>query len=194
MNRTDIINSLIKKIDAQHYLEIGVANGTNFNKILCSNKIGVDPNTNSTATIHQTSDNFFKNNAQTFDIIFIDGLHFAEQVYRDINNSILSLSNNGYIICHDMLPPSEEYQLVPPVQNLWTGDCWKAWVVLRSTRPDLKMHTVDTDFGCGIISRGEQELIRIHNTQPLTWNDYVENKNHWMNIISTSRYKQIYNI
>jgi len=56
------------------------------------------------------------------------------------------------------------------------------------------MHTVDTDFGCGIISRGEQELISIHNARSLTWNDYIENKNYWMNIISTSRYKQIYNI
>jgi len=48
-----------------------------------------------------TSDNFFANNNEKFDIIYIDGSHEAFQVYKDINNSWNSLNINGLIICDD---------------------------------------------------------------------------------------------
>ena len=48
-----------------------------------------------------TSDEFFKNNEQLFDVIYIDGWHEAPQVYKDINNSWDSLNVNGIIICDD---------------------------------------------------------------------------------------------
>ena len=35
-----------------------------------------------------TSDEFFKQNEDTYDVIFIDGLHTSDAVYRDINNSL----------------------------------------------------------------------------------------------------------
>lgn len=191
MNRTQIINSLIKKINAQKYLEIGVADGKNFEQIVCEYKVGVDPNQQSKATIFQKSDEFFASNSMIFDIIFIDGLHHASQVYADISNSLSILSTNGYIICHDMLPPSEDYQLVPPIQNLWTGDCWKAWVRLRKNEPLLTMHTVDTDYGCGIISRGSQDLLYIED-KDITWQNFETYKSQWMNIISIKQFQDVY--
>lgn len=191
MNRTDIINALINKIDAKYYLEIGVANGVNFDKIICQHKIGVDPNVHSKATVFATSDNFFNYNTQTFDMIFIDGLHHEQQVYKDIVNALSCLNHYGYIVCHDMLPPSEEYQIVPPIQNLWTGDSWKAWVKLRSERTDLQMYTIDTDYGCGIISKGQQLCIDLNNND-LNWHNFTQHKKQWMNIISISDFKQIY--
>ena len=48
-----------------------------------------------------TSDEFFKNNKEDFDIIYIDGDHEAPQVYRDLHNSWNSLNINGMIICDD---------------------------------------------------------------------------------------------
>ena len=48
-----------------------------------------------------TSDNFFANNNEKFDIIYIDGWHEAPQVHKDINNSWNSLNVNGLIICDD---------------------------------------------------------------------------------------------
>ena len=48
-----------------------------------------------------TSDKFFKNNSQKFDVIYIDGWHEANQVYKDINNSWDYLNVNGIIICDD---------------------------------------------------------------------------------------------
>ena len=35
-----------------------------------------------------TSDTFFKNNKDKFDVIFLDGLHTYEQTIKDINNAI----------------------------------------------------------------------------------------------------------
>ncbi len=43
-SRTEIISFLLKLIDGDNYLEIGVRNpDDNFNKIKCSNKFSVDP-------------------------------------------------------------------------------------------------------------------------------------------------------
>ena len=48
-----------------------------------------------------TSDEYFTNNNEKFDIIYIDGWHEAPQVYEDINNSWNRLNLNGIIICDD---------------------------------------------------------------------------------------------
>jgi len=42
-SRTSIINHLIHKYKLDHYLEIGVRDGGNFDKIFINKKIGVDP-------------------------------------------------------------------------------------------------------------------------------------------------------
>ena len=107
MNRTDIINAIARKIKAKSYLEIGVDNGINFASIKCDRKVGVDPNPRMPGIHPMTSDTFFAQNDETFDLIFIDGLHIFEQVYRDIENALKVLNPNGYIICHDTNPPTK---------------------------------------------------------------------------------------
>ena len=48
-----------------------------------------------------------------FDLIFIDGLHESEQVYRDYKNARKHLSKNGIIIFHDCNPPLYHYTIYP---------------------------------------------------------------------------------
>lgn len=48
-----------------------------------------------------TSDNFFKKNKNTYNLIYIDGLHKYSQVKRDFVNSFNCLDVNGIIICDD---------------------------------------------------------------------------------------------
>lgn len=179
MNRTEIINLYANKINAQSYLEIGVrfAND-NFNQIKVLKKIGVDPGSEGIfeGTHCMTSDEYFLQNTETFDIVFIDGLHEQKQVSKDIENSLLVLNDGGVIICHDMNPRTKEHQLSnkDPYRHkyveeqkrlgnneygLWTGDCWKSFAFFRSTRTDLEMFVVDTDFGVGIIKKGTQQII-----------------------------------
>jgi hypothetical protein len=181
MNRTDIINLYAKKIKAQSYLEIGVRSANdNFNHIKVPKKIGVDPGLEGLfeGTHCMTSDEYFAQNTETFDIVFVDGLHEKEQVSKDIENSLLILNDKGVIICHDMNPKVKEHQLSSTDSfrqryvieqkrigsneyGLWTGDCWKSFAILRSTRKDLEMFVIDTDFGVGIIKRGIQQTISI---------------------------------
>jgi hypothetical protein len=188
MTRTQIINHLIEKIDAKSYLEIGVREPEgNYNKIVCENKIAVDPVPLGTGIIALTSDAFFKQNQETFDVIFIDGLHVAEQVERDIINSLAVLNPGGYIVCHDMNPTEELMQRVPiETMGAWTGDCWKAWVKLRSERKDLVMSVLDTDFGVGVITRGEQELVSL-NGLGLTYTNLDANRQKWLNLVTPNK-------
>lgn len=186
LSRADIINAFIRKCNYSSYLEIGVESGYNMAQIKSADKTGVDPDVNSKATLHQTSDEFFATNKRKFDLIFIDGLHEDWQVEKDIDNALKFLEKGGTIVMHDCLPPDEATAAVPRIQNQWTGDVYKAFLKFRSKRKDLEMFTVDTDFGCGVIRLGKQETISLSNN--ISWNDFVSNKEKWMNIKSCEQF------
>tara|TARA_Y100001937_G_scaffold128498_1_gene205464 strand:+ start:5182 stop:5763 length:582 start_codon:yes stop_codon:yes gene_type:complete len=190
MTRTEIIQKLITKVSANSYLEIGMGPGINFNKVVCNKKISVDPKPTVPVTFSLTSDDFFKQNKDKFDIIFIDGLHWSEQVYKDIINSLEVLNYNGYIICHDMNPHSEFIQRYPQPkkESEWTGDCWKAWVKLRTERDDLNMYVVNTDYGCGIITRGKQDKLIVNDE--LTWELLNSDRIKLLNLISVDKFNK----
>jgi hypothetical protein len=139
-----------------------------------------------------TSDDFFAQNKENFDVIFIDGLHHADQVYKDVINSLNVLNDGGYIICHDLNPLSEEHQIIPFRGGEWNGDCWKAFVTLRKERSDLEMYTVDTDHGCGIITKGFQELISIEDE--LSYDNFDVNRKEWLNLISPQEFMMKFNV
>lgn len=188
MKRTQIIQYLINKINAKSYLEIGVSGGDNFNNINCQHKVSVEPFPTIPVTYKMTSDDFFNQNNDFFDIIFIDGLHESNQVYRDITNSLNILNKEGYIICHDINPYCEIIQKYPQeTQGEWTGDCWKAWVKFRNERSDLTMYVVDSDYGCGVITRGNQKTIKIPNE--LNWDVLEKNRIFLLNVISVDEFK-----
>ncbi len=198
MKRYDIINHLIKKNNYKSYLEIGTQSRSNcFDKIECDFKYCVDPDPNAKADFVGTSDEFFEQNNHykmpskpLYDTIFIDGLHTEEQVYKDIINSLSLLSENGIIVCHDMLPIDEKSQRVPRETKVWMGNCWKAFVKLRALRSDLEMRTINTDCGCGLIKRGEQEnlLPKIISS----YEDFDKDRKNIMNIISSEEFLKLY--
>ena len=135
--RSDIINRLAKKNKAKTYLEIGISDGRNFESININEKIGVDPSPQKglgrRVTTHPTtSDNFFAQNNKGFDIIFIDGLHLSEQVYKDITNSLECLNDGGYIVCHDMSPLIWRHQARKRRTVRWNGDCWECRNIKRN--------------------------------------------------------------
>lgn len=151
MKRYDIINAIIEKCGYGSYLEIGIHNGINMAKINCKEKTGVDPrmpeHTDGFTYHKMPSDDFFLLNDRKFDIVFIDGLHEAEQVMRDYKNSLEALEEGGTIVFHDCNPPDHLSQVVPKQQTVWCGDVWKTWVKINECG-----FCVDTDFGVGVIS------------------------------------------
>lgn len=191
MNRTDILNFLIKNNNYKNYLEIGVEEGINFEAIQLApeNKIGVDPDKKSKANVLNTSDEFFifaKKIGLKFDIAWIDGLHVKEQVIKDIENALDCLNDGGIVCAHDMLPINEIMQRPVREQDIWTGNCWQAFVELRKTRSDLEMYVVNTDWGVAIIRKNSQILL--DTDLEINYENFLNNKQDWMNIKSIDEF------
>jgi len=203
IKRYDVINYLIKKYNLINYLEIGVFQGENIRKINIPHKDGVDPGAEGyivpEVNYPMTSDAFFdlikEYNDIKYDIIFIDGLHHADQVEKDIKNSLKHLVNNGFIILHDCNPACYEAQLVPRQTIAWNGDVWKAFVTFRFKYPNFKTCVIDMDFGIGVIQncsdyRGPS--IPEIEMQIQEWGYFNENKKELLNLITWDEFKTTY--
>jgi len=191
-SRTSIINHLIQKNQLQSYLEIGVRDGRNYNKILASYKVGVDPYPRKliNGLRQETSDVFFKNNNETFDIIFIDGLHLNTQVDKDIKNSLSCLSKDGYIILHDCNPPTEFHQRENYEVNgsypTWNGTTWKSYAKIRMTDENLSLYCINCDWGVGVIRRGKAKLFPLNRN--LEFEFLERNRKELLNLISVKKF------
>jgi SAM-dependent methyltransferase len=172
-SRLDLINLSIDKTNAKKYLEIGCFKDKIFNNAKCSYKIGVDPVQGGNRRM--TSDEFFLQNTDTFDVIFIDGLHYYEQVLKDFENSLNCLNDNGIIIIHDMLPRIQDEAVVPipdPFPKTWLGDVWRLSFDLAS-REDILFKLVLIDEGCGFIKK-ESQVPKKFNVEN-SWTFYEKN-------------------
>lgn len=109
------INFLAERTQAKSYLEIGVHKGLTFADVNIQYKVGVDPKfdfeystleSQNIRFFEETSDKYFERDAEgaSFDIIFIDGLHFYEQTLRDFCNSIAVSHDKTVWIIDDVLP------------------------------------------------------------------------------------------
>lgn len=194
MKRWDILNKLINKFSYESYLEIGTQNpNSNFNKINCSNKISVEPFPEFDGIdFIGTSDEYFSQLGENekFDLIFIDGLHHYEEVLKDVENSLKHLNENGSILCHDCLPTTEKMQIRDDHGGEWTGDVWKAMFLLMS-HDDLDVKIINTDYGCGLIRKGNQ-LKKEVDENNLNYTFYSKNKNQILNIISVDKFNGMY--
>jgi hypothetical protein len=184
--RTDVLNYLIRVNRFSSYLEVGVGDGGNFRQIICNTKVGIDNAADLNADYKMTSDEFFAQNRERFDLIFIDAYHEEAQLIRDVENALMHLNPGGIIVCHDVNPHTEDYQGDPRV---WNGTCWKGWVKLRATREDLDMKAVDVDHGCGIIRRGSQKKVEL--TEALTWQNLVAHRKEWLGLISADEFLRL---
>ena len=64
-------------------------------------KKNINEFSNIVETFKGSSDSFFLNQKDKYDVIYIDGSHEADQVYKDIKNSWKILNMNGVLICDD---------------------------------------------------------------------------------------------
>ena len=189
--RWDLIEYLIKKNNYKNYLEIGCDKNQLFSKVNINNKIGVDPV--SGGNVRKTSDDFFKENKSTFDIVFIDGLHTYEQVKKDILNSVNCLLDEGIILVHDCMPDSLGKQAVPRYKMQWNGDVWKAIVDLRQ-QENLEIYTCEIDQGIGVISKKKNtSILKLDKPiNKLKFKDYFNNYKEYMRVISLEEFKKIF--
>ena len=190
-SRKEVVQNIIVKKNYKKYLEIGCFDDELFNHINCLKKVGVDPM--SGGTIRMTSDQFFSNNKEFFDCVFIDGLHEYHQVRKDISNSLKFLNDGGIILLHDCLPNNYYEQATPRCQWTWNGDVWKAIVETRRSK-DIDVYTCYADYGIGvIIKRPNRNLLDYpkQNFSKMKFDDYFHNHKKLMNIIEYDRLMQI---
>ncbi len=187
-HHTQLINHLITRYGLKSYCEVGINNpDNNFHKIICEHKIGCDPAvSNVINVIPHESDYFFKYcNTGMFDCIFLDGLHHADQVQRDFNNSLRCLNDNGFIIIHDTCPDEEQYTIVPRTTRKWFGNVYKFAMGL-SNYPGIGVATLDIDCGITIVWKDESNLL---GYSPRSfcwgedWNSYIKHRAVLLNII-----------
>jgi len=180
-----IVRALNKFKTNPMYLEIGCDQNDVFNSIpvIHSNKIGVDPN--SGGSHKMTSDDFFKQNDKSFDVIFIDGLHTYEQTQKDVINSLKILNTNGVIFIHDLLPvdkiDADRTRYLPG----WSGDVWKVAIELsQSEGLDFKIVNIDT--GVGILKKNENyEYKKILEIKNKNFDDFYDKYLDQLSIINS---------
>jgi hypothetical protein len=192
LTRNLIINNIIHRKKYETYLEIGCDQNILFNSVKIKKKIGIDPV--SGGNIRMTSDNFFKNNQETFDLIFIDGLHQYEQVKRDVYNSLKFLNKNGVILLHDCMPTSFIRQTPKRSSNIWNGDVWKNIVEFR-TLDQIDTYTIYADHGIGLILKRKNRnklLLKIDSFNKLKFKDYYKNYKLFLNIVHFEDIDQLF--
>lgn len=120
LSRADVLNNILMLFEAPRYLEIGVNNGDTFFAVEAGFKVAVDPafmfniddakNKNPNARFHAVeSDTYFGEiiaPGESFDVIYLDGMHTVEQTLRDFCNAIEFLSEKGVIVIDDIVPNS----------------------------------------------------------------------------------------
>lgn len=181
MNHTQLLNYLADEYKLESYLEIGLQNAANnFFKIKCQIKCSVDPDPAANAMFDCTSDEFFKVNTTQFDLIFIDGLHHADQVERDFNNSLKCLSDGGYIVLHDTLPDEEQFTIVPRQTKKWFGDVYKFAMKLH-TIPGIYFVTYLFDCGCTVVWKDKTKKGNKKKVDT-SWANYKLNGRKLMNV------------
>lgn len=201
-SRTEIINFLLSLSKSDTcYLEIGVRNpDCNFNKINANKKYSVDPGLEfkpNPVDFKMTSDVFFQrlsqneilSNSIKFDVIFIDGLHLAEQVDKDIENALLYIKENGFVVLHDCNPTSEWHARErfsyynTPATYMWNGTTWKAFLKWRCS-PAVNSCCIDCDWGVGILSKSHKIGENINSVNPFyEFNVLDKNRTAYLNLI-----------
>lgn len=140
------------------YLEIGVEKGETFETITSDYRVGVDPRPlfdtaalpDGVEFFEDESDTFFSSWAgPKFDVVLVDGLHEAQQCYRDIVNAFSVLAPSGCVLVDDVWPSDPESSMasqedserlksrVGITHRRWYGDVFKAIAAIHRRHPEI---------------------------------------------------------
>ena len=151
----NIIKEIVKNTSCNSYLELGIYDGLNISEIapFVKNAVGVDFNDKrkyfNYEFIESSTDNFFINNTEKFDIIFIDADHNYQSVIKDLENSLKILNKHGIIFLHDTDP--KDYYLL---QSGYCNDCYKIINYIRENHLDLDFINLPiSEAGLTIVNR-----------------------------------------
>ena len=177
--RHTVVNELLALFDRPSYLEVGVCTGATFDAVVAPVKVAVDPNfrfdheaperrVDGTSYHHVTSDDFFGtvvDDDDTFEVIFLDGLHTLEQTLRDFLNALEHLAPDGVIVIDDVRPSSylaslpqrgrvrkARRELGDP-DKAWSGDVYRLVYFIDTFCQQLTLRTVADNHGQSVVWR-----------------------------------------
>jgi predicted O-methyltransferase YrrM len=185
-SRAELINCLISFFSYERYLEIGVEGGENFERVIAPVRHGVDPD--GATTFGMTSAEFFKRDlgCRTYDLVFVDALHEEEACLHDLEGALRRLADGGTIVVHDANPPTEWHQR--PVEDYaegepWNGTVWRAIVRFRMRHPELRLVTLDVDWGCAVIRPSLPATAALPAFDALTWEAFDRQRVALLNLV-----------
>lgn len=157
------IKEMCKITNCQKYLELGVDQNKTF-KIISGTVpycVGVDMSDrrlSRSGIFHQKStDEFFKENEDIFDVIFIDASHRIENVLKDFKNSLKCLSEYGIIILHDTDPAVKQLY---NKNGDFCGDASDIVKIIEEKFKDLNIVTLPFDSaGLSIVNRKKDKRV-----------------------------------
>lgn len=179
-SRPGRVNALLEITNGKRYLEIGVQKGKTFHRVEAGLKVGVDPRFLFDAAEYRregvdlwemTSDAFFASVAHgydSFDVVYIDGLHTFEQVFRDLISSLSYCHANTVILIDDTIPVNiASFQKSPKdakalrhelgIKNpAWMGDVCKVIVAIKEFMPGWSYATFPGHGQTALVKRGRQ--------------------------------------
>jgi Macrocin-O-methyltransferase (TylF)/Methyltransferase domain len=165
MDYLSALSLLHQTLTPTSYVEIGCRLGRSLSLARCES-VAIDPDFEIRADLRaptrlfrQTSDDFFAaHDLETLiggklDLAFVDGMHRAEFVLRDILNLEKHAAHHSVIVLDDVLPEQIEWTSRERLTQIWTGDVYKVIPFLRKHRPDLTIRVFEIKMkGMAIIT------------------------------------------
>ncbi|MCJ9427914.1 class I SAM-dependent methyltransferase [Kordiimonas marina] len=174
VERHEVVQAFLDFFEAPNYLEIGVFKGLTFREISAARKVAVDPvfefdyeaaaAEHANEIYHQVpSDEYFgsiRKPGDIFDVVYIDGLHTAEQTTRDLVNALLCTHERSIIIVDDVRPSSYAASLKsiprwkkvrkasePHSSGGWMGDVYRVVQFVETFVQGLSYSIVENNHG-----------------------------------------------
>jgi len=152
----DFLAALAIFLKPWRYLELGVADGATFAKVIPhvgTFSIGVDlnPGPGAFAVTSDGKSAIFRRDTiafmeeqppQSFDLVFLDSSHEHKATLKELVQIVRVLTPNGILAMHDTYPPSEE-QCAPGR----CGDVWRAAKDITEASSHLESMTLPAQYG-----------------------------------------------
>jgi hypothetical protein len=193
MPRHEVVQGLLALFEAPRYLEIGVSRGGTFHAVRAAEKVAVDPRfvfdvaeaqrLNPTARYFQvTSDRYFGQIVdpdERFDLVYLDGLHTAEQTLRDLLNALEFLKPDGIVVIDDVKPVTalaaipdratfaRVRQYLHSPAKAWMGDVYKVVWFIETFLQQLSWRTVAENHGQAVVWRRRRSEVRPRTLQEI---------------------------
>ena len=170
-DKFELINRVIAHKQYSSYLELGLGEAREtYDRIKCPFKLGIDNNPRTKPDFLGTTDDFFKQNTRTFDVIYIDAYHEYSQVNKDFENAVEALNPDGIIFMHDVGPENLEN-----TKQTASGTAYISFIEIRGN-PNFNAfsYIFPSNDVLGIVKKEENKNILVYDQKDFDF--YFNNK------------------